>query len=348
MDIDREALLQLFLTDSADDLARLEAELLALETRRDDATIDGVFRIAHTLKGNAAILALDGFARLAHGLEDVLDAVRARRLAITAELTSSLLAAVDALRTMLSSLGAGQPDDASPHAAIEAELARWSSAVRDGDSGPSLPGLTPPVSESTPDPSIVDNRWGPALRLEMTKVDQLLSLASRALVVHGQMGAALLAAGAATAEVLELHQRNDRVLMELQDWVIDARMIPVSTLFRTHARTVRDAARVQQKQARLAIEGERVRVDTGIGESARDVLTHLVRNAVDHGIEPPAVRAARGKNPEGTITLRAAHNGNQVVIQVADDGGGFNIAKIRQRARTLGRANADALSVEEL
>jgi two-component system chemotaxis sensor kinase CheA len=136
--------------------------------------------------------------------------------------------------------------------------------------------------------------------------------------------------------------------MELQDWVIDARMIPVSMLFRSHVRTVRDTARAQHKQVRLQVEGERVRVDTGIGESARDVLTHLVRNAIDHGIEPPAVRAARGKNPEGTIVLRAAQNGNQVVIQVADDGGGFNLSKIRQRARQLGRANADSLPVEEL
>jgi two-component system chemotaxis sensor kinase CheA len=182
----------------------------------------------------------------------------------------------------------------------------------------------------------------------MAKIDQLLSLASRALVLQGQIGAELLEWGAAKGDLLELHQRNERLLLELQDWVIDARMVPVSTLFRSHTRTVRDAARAQQKQVRLQVEGERVRVDTGIGESARDVLTHLVRNAIDHGIESPAVRAAKGKNPEGTITLRAAQNGNQVVIQVADDGAGFNLGKIRQRARLLGRANADLMSVEEL
>jgi two-component system chemotaxis sensor kinase CheA len=182
----------------------------------------------------------------------------------------------------------------------------------------------------------------------MTKIDQLLDLASRALVVQGQMGAALLESGAASADLMELHQRNERLLMELQDWVIDTRMIPVSTFFRSHARTVRDAARAQRKRARLRIEGERVRVDTGIGESARDVLTHLVRNAIDHGIEPPAARIARGKSPEGTISLRASQNGNQVVIQVADDGGGLNLTKIRERARLLGRPNAESLSVEEL
>jgi two-component system chemotaxis sensor kinase CheA len=162
------------------------------------------------------------------------------------------------------------------------------------------------------------------------------------------MGAVLLDAGAASQDLLELHQRHERLLMELQDWVIDARMVEVSSLFRSHTRTVRDAALAQKKRVRLHTEGERVRVDTGIGESTRDVLTHLIRNAIDHGIEPPAVRAARGKDPEGTITVRAAQNGNQVVIQVSDDGAGFNLDKIRQKARALGRTNVDSLPASEL
>ncbi|HLK91822.1 MAG TPA: chemotaxis protein CheA [Polyangia bacterium] len=370
MDIDRGALLQVFLTDSEEDLARLEVEVLALESRPNEANVDGIFRIAHTLKGNAAILSLDGFARMAHAIEDVLHAVRSRQLALSGDLASSLLAGVDALRAMLGAVRAGAPDDPTPHAALEAELAAWVAAA-DGKQPGDLPGptdTTPPVRPpSAPEPRVeaaaettfvgngegnlevkFDGTFGQALRIEMAKIDQLLSLASRALVLQGQMGAALIESGAANGDLLELHQRNERLLMELQDWVIDARMIPVSTLFRQHTRTVRDAARSQSKQARLEVEGERVRVDTGIGESARDVLTHLVRNAIDHGIEAPSVRVAQGKSPEGTITLRAAQKGNQVVIQVADDGAGFNLGKIRQRARMLGRPNADAMTVQEL
>ena len=348
MDIDRGALLQLFLTDSEEDLGRLEVEVLALESRPNDATIDGIFRIAHTLKGNAAILSLDSFARMAHAIEDVLHAVRTRRLAISGDLASSLLAGVDALRGMLAALRAGQTEDLGLHAGLEAELSAWVARAKGNDDIAGPTDTTPPVREPSPAEPTVGATGGTALRIDMTKLDQLLGLASRALVLQGQMGTALLESGAADGDLLEIHQRNERLLMELQDWVIDARMVPVSTLFRSHTRTVRDAARAQQKQVRLQVEGERVRVDTGIGESARDVLTHLVRNAIDHGIEAPAIRAARGKNPEGTITLRAAQNGNQVVIQVADDGGGFNLGRIRQRARQLGRANVEAMSVEEL
>jgi two-component system chemotaxis sensor kinase CheA len=345
MDIDRAALLRLFLSDSEEDLARLESEVLALEDRPDDdQTVNGMFRLAHTLKGNASILALDGFAKFAHTLEDLLDAVRNRRTAVSSDLVSLLLRAVDALRGMLASLRVGEPENPARYKPVADELATWILASQNEAAPVAAPQA--PVEEARV-PTLED-QWGPALRIEMSKIDQLLDLASRAMVVHGQMGAGLLATANQSGDLMELHQRTERLLMDLQDWVIDTRMVPVATFFRSHARTVRDAARAQRKRARLRVEGERVRVDTGIGESARDVLTHLVRNAVDHGIEPPTVRVGRGKNPEGTVTLRAAQNGNQVVIQVADDGAGLNLSKIRARARALGRANVESLPVSAL
>ena len=348
MDIDRAALMRLFLSDSEEDLGRLETHVLALEDRPDDApTVDAMFRMAHTLKGNASILALEGFAKFAHTLEDLLHAVRTRRTPVTGDLVTLLLRAVDALRAMLASLRAGNDENVEAHKPVEHELAGWLGKAADESAAAPVAETTPPPSEEARLPT-ADESWGPAVRIEMAKVDQLLDLASRALVVQGQMGAGLLEVAADNADLLEVHQKAERLLIELQDWIIDTRMIPVSTFFRSHARTVRDAARAQRKRARLRIEGERVRVDTDIGEGARDVLTHLVRNAIDHGIESPATRAANGKDPEGTITLRASQNGNQVVIQVADDGAGFNLSKIRVRARMLGRANVDSMGTNDL
>jgi two-component system chemotaxis sensor kinase CheA len=350
MDIDRAALLQLFLSDSEEDLARLETQVLAVEDRPNDADgVGEIFRIAHTLKGNAAILGLEGFARVAHALEDVLHVVRARQRTVSSELVTLVLGTVDALRGMLAALRTGGTDDPTAHKALRDELAAFAAGAGQATAAPDAEGqgAAGAPSDETPMPTI-EGHTGPALRIDMAKVDQLLDLAARALVVQGQMGAALLESAQPDADLLELHQRNERLLMELQDWIIEARMIPVSAFFRSHARGIRDAARAQRKRARLRVEGERVRVDTGIGENARDVLTHLVRNAIDHGIEPPAVRVAQGKNPEGTILLRAEQNGNQVVIQVADDGAGFNLGKIRDRARQLGRPNVDGLTKEEL
>ena len=360
MDIDRAELVRLFLWIPRSIWLVWRLDALALEERPEGGeNIDAMFRVAHTLKGNASILALDGFSKFSHILEDLLDAVRTRRTPVSSHLVTLLLRSVDALRAMLATLRAGEPEDPARYQGLREELAARAALAKpdekhdekhedrseepartDDEGGPTSPADGRPV--------LADESWGPALRIEMKRIDQLLNLASRALVVQGQMGTGLIAGATPTADLVELHQRSERLLIELQDWVIDTRMVPVSTFFRTHARTVRDAARAQHKRVRLRIEGERVRVDTGIGESARDVLTHLVRNAVDHGIEPPSVRVSRGKHPEGTVTLRAAQNGNQVVIQVADDGAGLNLAKIRARARSIGRANVDSMGMQEL
>jgi two-component system chemotaxis sensor kinase CheA len=360
MDIDRAELVRLFLSDSEEHLARLETDALALEERPEGGeNIDAMFRVAHTLKGNASILALDGFSKFAHTLEDLLDAVRTRRTPVSSHLVTLLLRSVDALRAMLATLRAGEPEDPARYVGLQEELGARAALAKPEDKHDGKPeekheelashdDEALPAAPAEGRPLLADESWGPALRIEMKRIDQLLDLASRALVVQGQMGTGLIAGATPTADLVELHQRSERLLIELQDWVIDTRMVPVSTFFRTHARTVRDAARAQHKRVRLRIEGERVRVDTGIGESARDVLTHLVRNAVDHGIEPPSVRVSRGKHPEGTVTLRAAQNGNQVVIQVGDDGAGLNLSKIRARARAIGRANVDSMGMQEL
>jgi two-component system chemotaxis sensor kinase CheA len=347
MDIDHAALMQVFLSDSEEDLARLEEAVLSLEDRPDDfKTVDAIFRIAHTLKGNASILTLDGFSRLAHAMEDVLHAVRGRRVTVTGDLTTLLLSGVDTLRGMLVGLRAGRPEESAAHEDVRLALVACAAAAKEEAKSPQPDGAAPGGGDDLTPPS--QHQWGPALRIETAKIDHLFDLVASASVVQGQITAVLHESGSRDLGVRELNEKSERLLIELRDWVMDARMMPVSSLFRSHARTVRDVARAHKKRVRLRLEGEEVRVDSGIGDAARDVLPHLIRNAIDHGIEPPAVRAGAGKSAEGTITLRAAQKGNQVLIQVIDDGAGFNLAKIRARARALGRPNVDALPADAL
>ena len=117
-----------------------------------------------------------------------------------------------------------------------------------------------------------------------------------------------------------------------------ARMVPVGPFFRQYARTVRDIARAHGKAVRLVIEGDDVEMDTRVVERLRDPITHMIRNSIDHGIESPELRAALGKAPEGCLTLRAAHEGGLIVIEVHDDGAGFNRQRIAERARETGLA----------
>jgi two-component system chemotaxis sensor kinase CheA len=128
-----------------------------------------------------------------------------------------------------------------------------------------------------------------------------------------------------------------------------ARMVPLGPVFRRHVRTVRDVAAAHGKEARLETFGEDVEVDTSVVEHISDPLTHMIRNAIDHGIEPPDVRRRRGKDPCGSVVLRAFRDAGSIVIQVVDDGAGLDRRRIIARARSLGAvADAEALSDQQL
>jgi two-component system chemotaxis sensor kinase CheA len=133
-------------------------------------------------------------------------------------------------------------------------------------------------------------------------------------------------------DLLAAHREADRLYLDLQDLIMQARMVPLGPTFKQHQRTVRDLAAAQGKQVRLVMEGEDVEVDTAMVEGIRDPLTHMVRNAVDHGLGTPEERLAQGKDPCGTLTLRAFHENGLVAIQIADDGRGLDRERILRRA----------------
>ncbi|HKE14557.1 MAG TPA: response regulator [Kofleriaceae bacterium] len=137
--------------------------------------------------------------------------------------------------------------------------------------------------------------------------------------------------------------RLDSVSAELREAVMRLRMVPVTGVMRKHHRTVRDLANGLGKRARVVLTGEDTELDKLLVEALDEPLLHLVRNAVDHGIEPPDARAAAGKPPEGTIHIRASQRGNQVLIEVADDGRGISPDVVRRRARERGLCTTEEL-----
>jgi len=127
------------------------------------------------------------------------------------------------------------------------------------------------------------------------------------------------------------------------------RMVPVGPIFRQYLRIVRDVAQANGKAARLVLEGEEVEVDLSMVEHLKDPLTHMIRNALDHGIEAPESRRAKGKDPCGAITIKARHDGANIVIEISDDGAGLNRQRIAERVRALaGAGDPDSLSDQEL
>src|SRR5207302_515548 len=127
-----------------------------------------------------------------------------------------------------------------------------------------------------------------------------------------------------------------RVLNDLQRSVMKIRMVPVEQLFRRFPRMVRDVSRQCGREVELVLSGQETDLDKGILDSIAEPLTHMVRNAVSHGIEPVEERRRSGKPPHGTVRLRAHHQGNQVVVEVSDDGRGMDVQRIRSTAIQLG------------
>ncbi len=346
MDIDNDALLETFLAETEEGLASMEQCLVALESRPDDLEVLGtLFRNAHTLKGNSSSLGFTAVAEVTHVLEDLLDRGRHHALEVTPAFVTLLLEAVDLLRVLVRK-GAARDDTPAPgqRELVDAlKSAAQGSATPVGVSKPQAAAETATVFDA----AAVTRARG--LRVGLDKLDRLLNLAGEIAIARGRIGGQLEALGAAASHVLEAHREAQRLDRELQEAVMRARMVPLGPSFRQHVRTVRDVAVARGKQARLVIDGETVEADLAVVEQLRDPLTHMVRNALDHGVEPPAERRARGKQPVGTITLRAYHEASRLVVQVEDDGAGLDRARILARARERGLVGeAQSLSEREI
>jgi two-component system chemotaxis sensor kinase CheA len=187
------------------------------------------------------------------------------------------------------------------------------------------------------------------VRVDFAKLDHLLNLVGELIVHRTKLNelarpVAELVPDSGPQLLAAVHQVAS-VSTQLQETIMDVRMLPIRHVFERFPRLVRDLARQQGKQVELVLQGEDTRVDKAVIDEIGEPLVHLIRNAVDHGIEPPAVRAARGKPASGSIVLSAAQESNQVVITLVDDGGGIDAREVRRRALQRGLiAEDEALS----
>ncbi|HWW94097.1 MAG TPA: chemotaxis protein CheA, partial [Vicinamibacteria bacterium] len=334
IDIDRDALFQTFLSESEEGLAMMEEALVGLESRPDDGELlAAVFRVAHTLKGNASSLGFQSLVRLSHTLEDLLDRLRDRDIPVTGDLVTLLLEAVDALRDLVPAAVNGSEALTAAHEQLLRELSRR--AGGGDDPPPSAGSGGSPFGEGHVSPGPARSAEHRSLRVDIDRLDRMLNLTGEIAIARGRLRRMLEQHGV-PAPVLEAQGEVDRLSLDLQELVMKVRLVPLRGTFRGFVRTVRDLAARQGKEARLILEGEDVEVDTSIIEQARDPLTHMIRNALDHGIEPPDVRRRVGKDPCGTLALRARHEGATIVIEIADDGAGLNRQRILERARERG------------
>jgi two-component system chemotaxis sensor kinase CheA len=277
-----------------------------------------------------------------------LDVFREQQALPGADLISLLLKAVDELRAMVSNAAAAGPPELTPgQQKLRKEIARevekrakrvmTASEANEESSSAVKVDVLPGTSHRT-------------LRADVDKLDHMLNLTGELVIAQTRLRQMIEKLDAEQGRaILEMHREAERLYMNLQSEVMSIRMVPVGPLFRQFVRPVRDLAKSHGKLARLEVVGGDVEVDTTVLEQLKDPLLHLLRNAVDHGFEKPALRESQGKNPCGLIRLTAAHSGGNIIVKLEDDGAGFDRASILDKAKRLGLLSGkDEIRDEEL
>ncbi|WNG24241.1 chemotaxis protein CheA [Cystobacter fuscus] len=320
----------LFLAEAEEQLATLEQGLLALERASGSQTLASLLCTLHTFKGGASAVGLTETVELAHLLEDLLTLLEARAVVLHAGLGSLMLQAVDVLREQVGLEPASEPAQRLPALEVRRLLESTLKASQPVQARAAAPERPASPAESTAPREHT-------LRVGLGRLDRMLDLTGEIAIARGRLAEMLAQAHRYTPQqLLEAHRDGDRLYLDLQEVVMKVRMVPIGRTFQPFVRTVRDLGLAMGKQVHCELSGEDVEVDTTIAELIRDPLTHLVRNAMDHGLETPEVRQARGKTPTGTLSLRAFHDAGTLVIQVVDDGAGLDRERITARARAQG------------
>ena len=336
-DDDRRDLVDAFIAEADDVLAELEQSLLRLEqTPDDDQLLHDIFRGVHTLIGIASCLQYDDLTRFTHVMEELLEAMREGRVDANAARISQLLDVVDALRdiSIRSVNGNGTLSDAQE--ALMNHVAQWAK----GTGTAPVESTQVAAATKTTRTQVVRN-----LRVGIDKLDRMLNLAGEIATARGNVRQ--LIEETRDEKTLDAVRELDRLSFDLQEAIMNVRLVPVGPSLRHFHRIVRDLAASQGKRVALVLEGEEVEVDTTVIEQLKDPITHMIRNAVDHGIETPQARIAAGKEATGTIRITALHQSGGIVFRIADDGAGLNDARIAERCRAMG-IDPERLTRQEL
>ena len=310
-------LLQDFIAETRETLEALSGEIVAWESQPDDrARLDAIFRFVHTVKGSCGFLDLPRLERLAHAAEDVLAQVRDGARVPDRALVNAVLAVVDRIGEIVEAIDAGAALDDSGEELLIAALAEGSEEIV----------LPSPVAQRAPSRSV---------RLGVDLLDRMMSGMSEMVLARNEL-ARRLRVGEIDPAVEAALERLSLTVGEMRDTVTRTRMQKIDALFSPLPRMVRDTAAGLGKSVVLQIEGSDVELDREMIEVMRDPLVHIIRNAIDHGIEAPAERRAAGKREVGRLCVSARQSGNQIIIEIADDGRGVNVDRLIQKLAASG------------
>lgn len=357
MALDIQKFIQRFIEEARDHLGRLNDGLGALGRGAVDAEqINALFRSAHTLKGSSRMLKLAPITETAHSLEDLLGALRDNRIQPAAAVQDLLQQGVDALTDLVETLAA--TPDASKLPVASQPLCQALTAAATGQQPAEPPAMVVEAPAATPVPAAAHDelttttlKTSSTVRIRLSKLEELIKLMGEVVSSHAglrelvktarqlerslnlQLQSELPVALQHFSRTLrETVQAQEGLMQELHDKALQMRMLPLGIVFDPAARLVRDLARSLGKQVECRIQGSEIELDRQMIDQLADPIIHLLRNALDHGIETPDVRRARGKPEQGRLEISAHQDGGWVVLEISDDGQGLALDAIRDKA----------------
>lgn len=349
---DNRDLLAEFQAEAAEHLQQIEATLLVLDRNpADPEALNAIFRSFHTIKGNAGFLGLGPMNKLAHEVETLLDLARNRRLQFGPAVVTEVLRSRDALQALLQQVADALESGRKPDRIVPtAELILAVRALAAGEAPAAKPVAAEPSREAAPAPAgAVDanaQARSPAssqtVRVAAEKLDCLMDVVGELVIVQSQLMESAQRLGAEASSLQRDVGQLSRLTKDLQRTAMGLRMIPIKPAFQKMERLARDLARTSGKRIEFETAGGETELDRLVVEEIADPLVHMVRNAVDHGLEPPEDRVKAGKPEVGRVALRAYHQGGNVVVELQDDGRGIDPARVLDKARRQGLVAPDA------
>ena len=336
-------LLREFLTETSENLERVDAEIVRFEHEPNNSEILGnIFRLVHTIKGTCGFLGLPRLETLAHATETLMSRFR-DGMPVTGDAVTLVLSAIDRIKIILAEIEEQQGEDGGEDSDLIEQLYRLAGHARvnpgTADGAQAEPASLAPAGAkpAAREKNASDRSGGErerlanySIRVQVETLDNLMTRVSELVLTRNQL-----------LEIVRRHEESDfkiplqrlsNVTAELQEGVMKTRMQPIGNAWQKLPRIVRDLCAELGKDIELEMHGANTELDRQVLEMVKDPLTHLVRNCADHGIESPAERLAAGKARGGKIRLSACHQGGHIIIEVADDGRGLDVDRIRALA----------------
>ncbi|AEL07053.1 chemotaxis protein CheA [Xanthomonas campestris pv. raphani] len=347
-----------FIVEAQEILDRLGEQLVSLEQAPDEADqLNAVFRGFHTLKGGAGFLAIKPMVELCHAAEETLGMARSGQAVLQAHHFDAAQQSLDYLQAMLDAMGSGDPVPHAPASLIaQFDAKSGPPAVKSAPKAAALAAVpasqAPAAAGAKAAPKAAAKSGGAeaeqTVRVDTKRLDAIVNLIGELVLSRNRLKT--LRTRLRDEELDRAVSTLDIATARLQTAVMRTRMQPVSKVFSRFPKVARDVARTLSKEVELELIGAETELDRNLVEALADPLVHLVRNAIDHGIESPALREATGKPRSGHVRLSAQQEGDYVSIEIQDDGAGIDPERLREIARNKGLIDAEAaarLSTDE-